>query len=129
MIGGPHLSFDHYVNIEAGFDGGQLLISVNGRPFQQVDAREFIYNPYNMNLFPAVIGFEIDANPRAGQRAFSGADGGSVKGSWGTSIVDLTRYAHAGDRIRLRWDLSTDYCSASNFEWYLDNVRVYACRP
>ncbi|HEV8136243.1 MAG TPA: M4 family metallopeptidase [Pyrinomonadaceae bacterium] len=129
MIGGPHLSFDHYVSIETGFDGGQLMISVNDGPFQLVDPRTFIYNPYNMKLFPADAGFEVDTNPRAGQPAFSGNDGGSVDGSWGTSIVDLTTYAHAGDRIRFRWDLSTDYCSPGNFGWYLDNVRVYSCRP
>src|SRR5262249_52628469 len=28
MLGGPHVSFDHYVSTEAGSDGGQLLISV-----------------------------------------------------------------------------------------------------
>ena len=105
------------------------MISVNDGPFQLVDPRTFIYNPYNMKLFPADAGFEVEANPRAGQPAFSGNDGGSVNGSWGTSIVDLTTYAHAGDRIRFRWDLSTDYCSPGNFGWYLDNVRVYSCRP
>ena len=86
---------DHYVSVETGFDGGQLLISVNDGPFQLVDPRSFIYNPYNMRLFPADAGFEVEANPRAGQPAFSSNDGGSVNGSWGTSIVDLTAYAHA----------------------------------
>jgi hypothetical protein len=52
MVGGPHLSFDHYVATEAGFDGGQLMISVNGRPFQLVDSSAFIYNGYNMTLLP-----------------------------------------------------------------------------
>ena len=81
-----------------------------------------------MNLFSIDLGYEIFANPRAGQFAFSGTDAGSPKGSWGKSIVDLTRYARSGDRIRLRWDLSTDYCFGANSGWYLDNVRVYACR-
>lgn len=128
MIGGPHLSFDHYVATEAGFDGGQLMISVNGGPFRLVDSSAFIYNGYNTTLFPVPPGFELQA-PRAGQEAFSGGDGGSLKGSWGTSIVDLTQYAHSGDRIRLRWDFSTDYCFGTNLGWYLDNVRVYACTP
>ena len=128
MIGGPHVSFDHYVATEAGFDGGQLMISVNGRPFQLVDSSAFIYNGYNMTLVPVPAGFEQQA-PRAGQEAFSGGDGGTPKGSWGKSIVDLTRYARSGDRIRLRWDFSTDYCYGTNLGWYLDSVRVYACRP
>ena len=126
MVGGPHMSFDHYVAAEAGFDGGQLLISVNGGPFQLVDSRSFIHNPYNMKLFPASLGSN---NPRSDQLAFSGTDGGSLRGSWGTSIVDLTHYANSGDRIRLRWDFSTDICFGTNLGWYIDNVRVYACQP
>ena len=130
MIGGPHVSFDHYVSTEAGYDGGQLLISVNGGPFQLIDPTAFIYNGYNLELLYLPPGFApSDENPRAGQPAFSGADYGTFKGSWGTSIVDLTRYARSGDRIRLRWDLSTDLCNGTNLGWYLDNVRVYACRP
>lgn len=129
MIGGPHVSFDHYVGTEAGYDGGQFLISVNGGPFQLVDPKDFIYNGYNLELLHLPPGFApSDENPRAGQPAFSGTDYGSFKGSWGKSIIDLTRYAQAGDRIRLRWDLSTDICNGTNLGWYLDNVRVYACR-
>lgn len=129
MSGGPHLSFDHYVLTERGFDGGQLLISVNGGRFKLVGPINFIYNPYNLQLFTAPPGFEEVVNPRGGQPAFSGTDDGSVNGSWGKSIVDLSLYAHPGDRIRLRWDLSTDYCFGTDSGWYLDNVRVYACRP
>lgn len=130
MFGGPHLSFEHYIAIETGYDGGQLLISVNDNPFRLVDTRAFIYNAYNLQLLhaPAFFGEEAD-NPRAGQPAFSGSDYGTFKGSWGKSIVDLTRYARAGDRIRLRWDLSTDICSETSLGWYLDNVRVCACAP
>ena len=128
MLGGPHLSFDHWVATEARFDGGQLMISVNDGPFILVNPLDFLYNGYNTTLFPVPAGYE-DQAPRAGQPAFSGLDGGSVKGSWGTSIVDLTRYARSGDRIRLRWDLSTDYCYGTNLGWYVDNVRVYGCRP
>ena len=130
MLGGPHLSFDHWVATEARYDGGQLMISVNDGPFRLVAPSAFIYNGYNTTLFPAISGYEFLFSPRAGQPVFSGVDAGSVKGgSWGTSIVDLTTYAHSGDRIRLRWDLSTDYCYGTNFGWYVDDLRVYACRP
>jgi Zn-dependent metalloprotease len=129
MLGGPHLSFDHWVATEAGYDGGQLMISVNDGPFILVAPSAFLYNGYNTTLFPAVPGYEYLFNPRAGQPAFSGADGGILKGSWGTSIIDLTLYARSGDRIKLRWDLSTDYCYGTSLGWYVDNVRVYACRP
>jgi Zn-dependent metalloprotease len=123
LASGPHLSFDHWVALEAGFDGAQLMISVNGGPFQLVDPSAFIYNGYNSSLLP----FPYTDNVRAGQPAFTGTDAGSVKGSWGTSIVDLSGYAHSGDTIRLRFDMSTDFCFGTGLGWYLDNVRVYAC--
>jgi Zn-dependent metalloprotease len=129
MTGGPHLSFDHWVATEAGYDGAQLLISVNNGPFKLVTASAFLYNAYNTTLFPAAPGFEILYNPRAGQPAFSGTDRGSLEGSWGVSIIDLSAFAHSGDRIRLRWDLSTDYCFGTNSGWYVDNVRLYSCSP
>ena len=129
LVSGPHVSFDHWVATEAGNDGGQLMISVNGGPFKLIPSSAFIYNSYNTVLFPSIPGYESLFNPRAGQPAFSGSDAPAVKGSWGTSIVDLTTYAHSGDRIKLRWDLSTDFCFGTSSGWYLDNVRVYACRP
>jgi hypothetical protein len=129
MLGGPHLSFDHWVALERGYDGGQLKISVNGGPYRFVEPSAFIYNAYNTKLFPPIRGYELLFSPGAGEPAFSGTDEASFKGSWGTSIIDLTPYAHSGDRIRLRWDLSTDYCFGTNFGWYVDNVRVYGCQP
>jgi Zn-dependent metalloprotease len=120
---GPHMSFDHWVALEDGFDGAQLMISVNGGPFHLVDPSAFIFNPYNRSL----LSFPFTDNVRMGQPAFSGVDGGSLRGSWGTSIVDLSPYAHAGDTIRLRFDMSTDSCFGTGFGWYVDNVKVYAC--
>jgi Zn-dependent metalloprotease len=120
---GPHVSFDHWVALEDGFDGAQLMISVNGGPFQLVGPSAFIYNPYNRSLLTV----PFTDNLRMGQPAFSGVDAGSFTGSWGTSIVDLSAYAHAGDTIRLRFDMSTDSCFGTGLGWYLDNVRVYAC--
>lgn len=84
-----------------------------------------IYNAYNR----ALIAFPFSDNLRAGQPAFSGTDGLLLNnGSWGTSIVDLSGYAQGGDTVRLRFDMSTDFCLGTGTGWYLDNVRVYACR-
>ena len=126
MTAGPHVSFDHWVATEKDFDGGQVMISVNDGPFQLIPPNAFIFNPYNTSFFPAVPGM---LNPRAGQPAFSGSNWNSFKGSWGTSIVDLTGYARPRDRIKLRWDLSTDFCFGTGRGWYIDNVRVYSCQP
>lgn len=123
LAGGPHLSFDHWVAIEEGFDGAQLMISVNGGPFQLVDPTAFIYNGYNESL----LSFPNTDNVRGGQPAFTGTDAGTLTGSWGTSIVDLSGYAHTGDSIRLRFDMSSDFCFGTGRGWYLDNVRVYGC--
>lgn len=38
----------------------------------------FIHNGYNTTLFPAARGYQYLYNPRAGQPAFSGVDGGSI---------------------------------------------------
>jgi hypothetical protein len=100
------------------------MISVNGGPFQLVDPSAFIYNAYNRSLLT----FPFTDNVRGGQPAFSGTDGRLLNGSWGTSIVDLSGYAHGGDTIRLRFDMSTDFCLGTGSGWYLDNVRVYACQ-
>jgi hypothetical protein len=123
LANGPHMSFDHWVALEDGFDGAQLMISVNGGPFHLVDPSAFIFNPYNKSLLTS----PFTDNVRMGQPAFSGVDAGSVRGSWGTSIVDLSAYAHAGDTIRLRFDMSTDSCFGTGWGWYVDNVRVYTC--
>jgi hypothetical protein len=119
------VSFDHWVSLEEGFDGAQLMISVNGSPYFLVASEsnaDFISNPYNFVLFA----FD-ENNPRFGQPAWSGVGGGLPDNSWGTTIVDLSRYAQLGDTIRLRWDMSTDYCFGTNAGWYVDNVKVYTC--
>jgi Zn-dependent metalloprotease len=121
----PLLTFDHYVSTESGFDGGNLKIRVNGGGYTLVAREDFTYNPYNATLTSAAGG---NTNPLAGQRAFSGTDGGQVFGSWGRSHVDLSNYAGPNDRISLRWDFGTDGCGGVE-GWYVDDVTVYACLP
>jgi Zn-dependent metalloprotease len=121
----PLLTFDHYVSTEADFDGGNLKIRVNGGAYTLVAAADYTYNPYNATLTSAAGG---NTNPLAGQRAFSGTDGGQVFGSWGRSHVNLSNYAGPNDRITLRWDFGTDGCGGIE-GWYVDDVTVYACLP
>lgn len=120
----PTLSFEHWVATEAGWDGANLKISVNGGGWQTVDYTHFIYNSYNALLYTAAQGND---NPLAGQQAFTGTDGGSVGGSWGRSILDLTPYASAGSKVQLRFDMGTD-CGGGSFGWYLDDVKMYTCK-
>ena len=116
------LAFDHWVFTEDSYDGGNLKISVNGGAFQTVNASDFVYNPYNGTL---------QDGPMKGQPAFTGSDKfvGDVKaGSWGRSIVNLTPYAKAGDRVRLRFEFGSDACDGA-VGWYLDDVNLYRCQP
>ena len=64
----PRLTFDHWVATEAGWDGGNLKISVNGGPWQLVQAADFVYNPYNTTLVdrrPAATPTRSRASPRS----------------------------------------------------------------
>jgi hypothetical protein len=119
-------TFEHWVATEAGFDGGNLKISVNGGAWQLVPPSEFTFNSYNALLATAAQG---NTNPLAGQPAWTGNDAGTVKGgSWGRTHVNVGNFAHAGDTIRLRWDLGSDGCVGS-VGWYLDNVALFTCQP
>ena len=115
---GLRVSFNHWVSLEAGFDGGQLMISVNGGPYILVTSESEDDNfPYNYFLSP------VEGNsPRFGQLAWSGE-----LNYWDTTSIDISRYAQPGDTIRLRWDMSTDYCFGTDAGWYVDNVRVHTC--
>jgi hypothetical protein len=121
--GNLRVAFDHWIATEFGWDGGNVKISVNGGPWVLIDYTDFVYNSYNIFLIPP----PNNTNPIAGEQAFSGADQGSVNGSWGRSIIDLEGYAEPEDKIRLRFDLGTDFCSGT-FGWYVDDVSVYECR-
>jgi Zn-dependent metalloprotease len=119
-------TFEHWVATEAGFDGGNVKISVDGGPWQLVPPSEFTFNNYNALLVSAEGG---NTNPLAGQPAWTGNNAGTVKGgSWGRSHLNLGNFAGPGDTIRLRWDLGSDGCAGS-VGWYLDNLNVFSCTP
>ena len=119
-------TFDHWVGTEAGWDGGNLKISVNGGAFQLIPPSAYSFNGHNVLLFSAAQG---NTNPLAGQPSWSGNDAGTVNGgNWGTTLVNLAGFARAGDTVRLRWDFGTDVCSGRT-GWYMDNVDVFSCTP
>ena len=119
------VTFEHYAATEAGWDGGNLKLSINGGPYQIVPSSAYKFNPYNTTLNTAAQG---NTNPLAGQPAFSGTDGGQVTGSWGQSQVNLTMMGvQRGDTIRLRYDFGMDGCTGID-GWYVDDVKVRACK-
>lgn len=119
----PVLDFDHWVSTEPGWDGGNLKVSVNGGAWTLVPASAYTFNDYPGNLSSVGAG---NTNPLAGQPAFTGTDGGSVSGSWGTSRVDLSGLAGPGDSVKLRFDFGVDGCNGI-IGWYVDEVDVYSC--
>ena len=98
--GGGGLYFDHLIASEPLWDGGNVQISVNGGAWTSIVDANFTYNPYNAVMNTAGAG---NTSPLAGQRGFTGTDGGSVSGSWGRSLLNLGALAAPGDKVRLRY--------------------------
>ncbi|MDQ4053186.1 MAG: M4 family metallopeptidase [Actinomycetota bacterium] len=119
----PRLSFDHYAATEAGYDGGNVKYSLNGRAFQVIPASAYTFNaPKVLSTLEAG-----NTNPLAGEAGFTGTDGGKVTGSWGQSQVDLGAVgAEPGDTVQLRFDIGRDGCGGVD-GWYVDNVTIAHC--
>jgi Zn-dependent metalloprotease len=116
------LAFDHYISLESGYDGGNVRYKIGAGAWTLVPASAFIGNGYNQTL-----SVSENTNPLAGQHAFSGADEGSVSGTWGQSRINLAALGMApGQSVQFRWDLGSDGCNGWD-GWYLDNVRMYSC--
>ena len=116
----PKMTFDHYLATEAGYDGGNVKVSVNGGAYEVVPEGAYIYNANNYILQPT--------NPLGGEEGFSGTDGGEVDGSWVQSQVDLTSLdVSAGDTVQFRFDIGRDGCGGVD-GWYIDNVQVIQCQ-
>jgi bacillolysin len=124
------LRFDHYVLTEAGWDGAQVELSVNGGSFALVPAENFVFNSPNSELFLTDGNFNPNTNPNRGEAAWTGRDiytpSGSPPAHWGTTIVDLSSLTNPGDTIKIRFTFSQDGCNGFD-GWYIDNIHVYSC--
>ncbi|MCW2832987.1 MAG: Thermolysin metallopeptidase [Nocardioides sp.] len=122
------LSFDHYVATEAGFDGGNVKLSINGGDFTVIDNAAYVVNPPNTELDPATLdGDPYNTNPMAGEVAFSGTNPGRSTGSWGQSQVNLAAAGvKAGDTVNIRFDMGRDGCGGVD-GWYVDDVTISVC--
>jgi len=121
------IALNHWFDIEYGWDGGNLKISVNEGPFTLVPGSAFETGPYTDVLFEAIRDFSpYNLNPLAEQEAFTGPGLDLEGGSWGVSRVNLAGIAAAGDSIQLRFDFGIDECLGA-VGWYVDDVEVYSC--
>ena len=119
------VKFDHFVQTETGFDGGNLLVSVNGGAFNVVPQSNYIFNAPNQALNSA-ISDSPNTNPKAGQQAWTGSNQLNGLGSWGTTIVDLSSLAQPGDTIKLKYEFGQDGCGGSS-GWFVDNIVMFNC--
>lgn len=118
------LVLNHYVNTELGYDGGNLMISINGGAFSIIPASAFVHNGYPGNLNDVV---DQNTNPKGGQPAFHGGNENEVFGDWGESQLDLALAGvQPGDTIVLRWDFGQDGCNG-NEGWFVDEVELFTC--
>ena len=110
---------------EAGFDGGNVKISVNGGPFELVPASAFIFNAYNTTLVTAAGG---NTNPLAGQPGVQRHGRRRGHRAAGASPRSTCRALGIGpgDTIRLRFDLGMDGCAGID-GWYVDDFKVQTC--
>lgn len=115
----PRISFDHYMASEATWDGGNVKVSVNGGDYALVPAEAYIFNAPAGEMDP-------DSGPMGGEAAWTGTDGGELSGTWGTSVIDLSALAAAGDSLTFRFDMGRDGCNGVD-GWYVDNVAVEVC--
>lgn len=116
---GPQLTFRHRYDMENGYDGGVLEISIKGGAFTDILGAGglFVTNGYTGALSTYY------QNPLAGRQAWSGNSAGFV-----TTVVNLP--AAADGAVQLRWRLGSDN-SAGAAGWYVDTVSltqpVYHC--
>ena len=117
------MAFNHYVATESTWDSGNIKCSLNEGSWTLVPVTAFTYNGYNSTLD----GTSSNDNPLKGQRAFTGTDGGSLGGSWGQSVIDLSKLGvTSGSKIKFRFEMGTDGCNGVE-GWYLDELYVYNC--
>ena len=119
------LRFRHFVRTELGYDGGNLMLSVNGGEFAVVPQEAFRYNAPRTAL-AAAVGQAPNTNPKAGEMAWHGTDEGTTDGSWGTTIVDLSSLVAPGDEVQLRFDFGIDGCNGVE-GWYVRSIDVLDC--
>jgi hypothetical protein len=119
----PQLSFRHRWNLEDGYDGGILEISINGGAFTDIIAAggTFVSGVYN-----ATISSDFDS-PIGGSQAWTGYG----DSSYTTTRVNLPPAA-AGQTAQFRWRLASDQGqSVIGAIWRIDTVNLignaYVC--
>jgi len=100
------MAFNHYIVTEGSWDGGNIKYKIDTGAWTLLPVSAFTFSPYNSTLNEVVDGND---NPMAAEAAFTGADGGTGEGTWGTSIIDLSSIGvTANSKLELRWEMGTE---------------------
>jgi hypothetical protein len=113
-LNAAQLSFHHQWNLENGFDGGILEISINGGSFTDIIAAggNFVSGGYNGSI---ATGY---SSPIAGQNAWTG----DFNANYTTTVVNLPAAAF-GKNVQFRWRLASDSgVSANPATWRIDTI-------
>ena len=110
---GAWLSFYHAYDLQQGFDGAVLEISINGGPFTDIVAAggTFLNDGYNGTISPGTL------SPIAGRQAWTGNSGGYISPRVSMPL------AAANQNVRLRFRLATD-CAGASAGWRVDSIDV-----
>jgi uncharacterized delta-60 repeat protein len=111
VIGGGILYFRHQFDIEEGYDGGVLEVSLDGGQFTDILAAGgmFYYGGYNGTI----------SGDYMSAIANRGAWTGNSQGYITAAVIFPTAYA--GHSASLRFRLATD-CSESGSGWHIDSI-------
>ncbi|MGZ5537627.1 MAG: hypothetical protein ACXWG0_03780, partial [Chthoniobacterales bacterium] len=119
----PQLSFRHRWNLEEGYDGGILEISINGGAFTDIVAAggSFVSGGYNETISTQF------SSPIAGASAWTG----NFNSTYTTTLVNLPATA-AGQNAQFRWRLACDSgVSVTGAIWRIDTINLisssYVC--
>jgi len=111
------LVFRNFFNLENGFDGGVLEISINGGAFQDIltAGGSFVSGGYTGTLASGTL------NPLTGRRAWTGNSGGFIN-----TTVNLPASAN-GQSVMFRFRSGTDECfTPANSGFRVDTISLAA---
>ncbi len=103
------LSFWQWYEIEGGYDGGLVEISVDGGSWQQLSP---------ISGYPDTISTGGNAAFPSGTPVFSGSSGG-----WEQVVFNLTGFV--GDTVQLRFRFGSDGSVHDDTGWYIDDIFIF----
>jgi uncharacterized repeat protein (TIGR01451 family) len=104
------LAFQHYYDMEEGYDGGVIEISTDGGATWTDLGPDIRENGYDLQLYGGTY------NPLAGRFAFSG-----THYEWLRTRVDLSSYS--GQEVQIRFRLGSDEIYGA-WGWFVDDVLI-----